>query len=58
MWITPPPHNVVSDAVSSRRTPVKAERTLSIAQTDRLARALGTTLSEMFVEVEPEVIPS
>jgi hypothetical protein len=31
---------------------------LSIVQADRLARALGTTLSQLFVEVEPEVIPS
>jgi hypothetical protein len=30
----------------------------SIVAADRLARALGTTLAEMYVEVEPEVIPS
>jgi hypothetical protein len=29
-----------------------AKRTLSIVQADRLARALGTTLSEIFAEVE------
>jgi hypothetical protein len=28
------------------------ERTPSIVQADRLARALGTTLSEIFAEVE------
>jgi transcriptional regulator with XRE-family HTH domain len=30
----------------------RAERTPSIVQADRLARALGTTLSEMLAEVE------
>jgi transcriptional regulator with XRE-family HTH domain len=30
----------------------RAERTPSIVAADRLARALGTTLSEMFAEVE------
>ena len=30
----------------------------SIVQAERLARALGTTLAEMFAEVKPEVIPS
>ena len=30
----------------------RAERTPSIVQADRLARALGTTLTEMFGEVE------
>ena len=30
----------------------RAERTPSIAQAERLARALGTTLSEMLAEVE------
>jgi transcriptional regulator with XRE-family HTH domain len=32
----------------------RAERTPSIAQADRLARALGTTLSEMLGEMERE----
>ena len=32
----------------------RAERTPSIVQADRLARALGTTLSEMLAEVERE----
>jgi hypothetical protein len=32
-----------------------AERTPSIVRADRLARVLGTTLSEMFAEVEREV---
>jgi hypothetical protein len=36
----------------------RAERIPSIAHAERLARALGTTLSEMLPEVEPEVIPS
>jgi hypothetical protein len=35
-----------------------AERALSIVQAGRLARALGTTLAEVFGELEPEVIPS
>ena len=30
----------------------RAERTFSIVQADRLARALGTTLSETLAEVE------
>ena len=30
----------------------RAERTPSIVQADRLARALGTTLAEMLAEVE------
>ena len=34
----------------------RAERTPSIVQADRLARALGTMLSEMLAEVEREVI--
>lgn len=32
----------------------RAERTPSIVQAERLARALGTTLSEMFAEVARE----
>ena len=32
----------------------RAERTPSIVQADKLARALGTTLSEMLAEVERE----
>jgi hypothetical protein len=32
----------------------RAERTPSIVAADRLARALGTTLAEMFTEVEWE----
>jgi len=32
----------------------RAERTPSIVQADRLARALGTTLSAMLAEVERE----
>jgi len=35
-----------------------AESALSIVQAGRLARALGTTLAEVFGELEPEVIPS
>jgi hypothetical protein len=37
---------------------MRADRTPPIVQADRLARALGMTLSEVFAEVEPEVIPS
>jgi hypothetical protein len=36
----------------------RTEASPTIVQADRLARALGTTLSEMLAEVEPEVIPS
>lgn len=32
----------------------RAERTPSIVAADRIARALGTTLSEMFAELEQE----
>ena len=32
----------------------RAERTPSIVAADRIARALGTTLAEMFAEVERE----
>ncbi len=32
----------------------RAERTPSIVAADRMARALGTTLSEMFAELERE----
>jgi len=35
----------------------RAERTPSIGQADRLARALGTTLSEMLAEVEASKPP-
>ena len=34
-----------------------AERVPSIVQAGMLARALGTTLAEVFGELEPEVIP-
>jgi hypothetical protein len=34
------------------------ERVPSIVQAGTLARALGTTLAEVFGELEPEVIPS
>lgn len=32
----------------------RAERTPSIVAADRIARALGTTLAEMFLELEPD----
>jgi transcriptional regulator with XRE-family HTH domain len=32
----------------------RAERTPSIVQADRIARALGTTLAEMFADLERE----
>jgi transcriptional regulator with XRE-family HTH domain len=36
----------------------RAERTPSIVAADRLAKALGTSLTEMFGELEREVISS
>jgi hypothetical protein len=55
MWITPPPHNVVSDASSKEQACGREGRMdPSIVAADRLARALGTALLEMIAEVERE----